>query len=159
MPVRADVFGLAATLYGTEPLPVPLVAPVSVTQLAFETADQVQPLPAVTPTLPVAAPDPTDCPVEFKVGAHVPWNEKPLETALAVEPWWSPDPDALVQDAVEISVQVNGKMRARVTVPANATQEVAVEIALRDDNVRKFVDGKPIRKAIYVPGKLANLVV
>ncbi len=56
-------------------------------------------------------------------------------------------------------MQVNGKMRARVSVPADATQDIAVQAALADQNVQKFVEGKPIRKAIYVPGKLVNIVV
>jgi leucyl-tRNA synthetase len=56
-------------------------------------------------------------------------------------------------------VQVNGKMRARVSIPADASQDVVVAAALADANVQKFVEGKPIRKAIYVPGKLANIVV
>jgi len=90
---------------------------------------------------------------------HELWNQLGHETALINERWWAPDPDALVQDALEISVQVNGKMRARVSVPAEAAQEAAVEIALRDENVQKFVEGKPIRKAIYVKGKLVNIVV
>jgi hypothetical protein len=67
-------------------LPVPLVAPVSVIQLAFETADHVHPVPAVTPTLPVVAAEPTDCPVEVSVGAHMLWKEKPFDAALAAEP-------------------------------------------------------------------------
>ena len=77
---------MAATLYGTVPLPLPLVAPVSVIQPAFDTADHVQPVPAVTPTLPVVAPAPTDCPVELIVGAQGAVNEKPFDTELAVEP-------------------------------------------------------------------------
>ena len=76
-----------------------------------------------------------------------------------MERWWAPDADALVQDSIEISVQVAGKMRARVTVPSDATQEMAVTAALADANVQKFVEGKPIRKAIYVAGKLVNIVV
>jgi leucyl-tRNA synthetase len=90
---------------------------------------------------------------------HQLWHELGHETALATERWWAPDPDALVQDSIEISVQVAGKMRARVTVPADATQEIAVAAALADANVQKFVEGKPIRKAIYVAGKLVNIVV
>jgi leucyl-tRNA synthetase len=90
---------------------------------------------------------------------HQLWRELGHEPALAQESWWAPDPDALVQDSIEISVQVNGKMRARVTIAADATQEVAIAAALADANVQKFVDGKPIRKAIYVPGKLVNIVV
>ena len=90
---------------------------------------------------------------------HELWQQLGHSTALAEESWWAPDPDALVQDSIEISVQVNGKMRARVTIPADAVQEIAIAAALEDANVQKFVDGKPIRKAIYVPGKLVNIVV
>ncbi len=90
---------------------------------------------------------------------HELWHQLGHETALIHERWWTPDPEALVQDSLEISVQVNGKMRARVTIAAEATQDAAVAAALADANVQKFVDGKPIRKAIYVKGKLVNIVV
>jgi leucyl-tRNA synthetase len=90
---------------------------------------------------------------------HELWQQLGHETALIRERWWQPDPDALVQDTLEISVQVNGKMRARVSVPAEATQDIAVQAALADANVQKFVEARPIRKAIYVPGKLVNIVV
>ena len=90
---------------------------------------------------------------------HELWHQLGHETALINEPWWTPDPEALVQDHIEISVQVNGKMRGRVSIPANATQEIAQAAALAEPNVQKFVDGKPTRKVIYVPGKLINIVV
>jgi leucyl-tRNA synthetase len=90
---------------------------------------------------------------------HELWHQLGHANALIHERWWAPDPDALVQDTIEISVQVNGKMRARVTIPADATQEVAVTAARADSNVQKFVESKPVRKAIYVPGKLVNIVV
>jgi leucyl-tRNA synthetase len=90
---------------------------------------------------------------------HELWRQLGHEPALATERWWTPDPDALVQEQIEISVQVAGKMRARVSVPVDATEDVAVKAALLDPNVQKFVEGKPIRKAIYVKGKLVNIVV
>ena len=90
---------------------------------------------------------------------HELWRQLGHEQALATERWWTPDPEALVQDQIEISVQVAGKMRARVSVPADATEDVAVKAALVDANVQKFVEGKPIKKAIYVKGKLVNIVV
>jgi leucyl-tRNA synthetase len=90
---------------------------------------------------------------------HELWRQLGHDTALATERWWAPDPDALVQEQVEISVQVAGKMRARVSIPADASEEVAVKAALADANVQKFVEGKPVRKAIYVKGKLVNIVV
>jgi leucyl-tRNA synthetase len=90
---------------------------------------------------------------------HELWHQLGHEQALALERWWAPDPDALVQEQIEISVQVNGKMRARVSIPADATEEMALQISLSDANVQKFMDGKPLRKAIYVKGKLVNIVV
>jgi leucyl-tRNA synthetase len=90
---------------------------------------------------------------------HELWHQLGHENALISERWWTPDPDALVQEQIEISVQVSGKMRARVSVPVDATEEMAVQAALADANVQKFVEGKPVRKAIYVKGKLVNVVV
>jgi len=56
-------------------------------------------------------------------------------------------------------VQVNGKLRARIEVPADATKDAAQAAALADDNVQRFIDGKAIRKVIVVPGKLVNVVI
>jgi leucyl-tRNA synthetase len=75
------------------------------------------------------------------------------------EPWPSYDEEALKTDKVRIVVQVNGKLRARLEVPASIGEERLREMVLDDDNVRKFVEGRAVLKFIYVPGKLANLVV
>jgi leucyl-tRNA synthetase len=56
-------------------------------------------------------------------------------------------------------VQVNGKLRGRVTVAAEASEETIKAAALADENVRRFIGDKPLRKVILVPGKLLNLVV
>jgi leucyl-tRNA synthetase len=56
-------------------------------------------------------------------------------------------------------VQVNGKLRGRVQVPADASEALVREAALADPNVQRFMEGKPLRKFVYVPGRLANLVV
>ena len=66
---------------------------------------------------------------------------------------------ALARETIEVVVQVNGKLRGRVTVPVGAAEDQVREAALGDANVQKFVEGKPVRKFVYVPGKLANLVV
>ncbi|QTH72086.1 leucine--tRNA ligase [Pseudoalteromonas xiamenensis] len=73
--------------------------------------------------------------------------------------WPIVDEQALVEDEKLIVVQVNGKLRAKLTVAADATQEQVKELAFADENVNKFTDGKEIRKVIYVPGKLLNVVV
>jgi leucyl-tRNA synthetase len=74
-------------------------------------------------------------------------------------PWPKVDDAALVQDEVQIVVQVNGKLRGQITVPATASKEFIEALALRDEGVAKHTDGKPIKKVIVVPGKLINVVV
>jgi leucyl-tRNA synthetase len=60
---------------------------------------------------------------------------------------------------VEVVVQVNGKVRGRVTVGRGASEAEVVGLALEEESVRKFVDGKPLRKKVYVQDRLLNLVV
>jgi leucyl-tRNA synthetase len=92
---------------------------------------------------------------------HVLWVElgysKQLGDLLDA-PMAVPADDALRQDEVELVVQVNGKLRGRVTVAAKASEEIIKAAALADEHVKRFVD-KPVRKVIYVPGKLINIVV
>ena len=90
---------------------------------------------------------------------HALWQELGHERAVIDERWPEPDARALVRDSVEVVVQVNGKLRGRVTVPANADEAEVREAALADEGVQRFIDGKAIRKFVYVPGKLANVVV
>jgi leucyl-tRNA synthetase len=73
-------------------------------------------------------------------------------------PWPAVDETALVEDSKLIVVQVNGKLRSKLTVAADAEQDSVEKLALADENVSKFTDGKTIRKIIYVPGKLLNIV-
>jgi leucyl-tRNA synthetase len=86
------------------------------------------------------------------------WQALGHETDVVDERWPAADESALAQDTVEIVVQVNGKLRARVQVSAGADEAVAREAALADPGVAKFVAGQPVRKLIYVPGKLVNVV-
>ena len=71
----------------------------------------------------------------------------------------SPTPQALVQDEIELVVQVNGKLRGSIRVPAGADRGTIEAAALSDAHVQKFVAGQPIKKTIIVPGKLVNVVV
>jgi leucyl-tRNA synthetase len=77
---------------------------------------------------------------------------------LAYQPWPRHDPALLVESTLEIPVQVNGKLRDRVVVPADATQQQLEQAALACEKVKPFLEGKTIRKVIVVPGKLVNLV-
>jgi len=56
-------------------------------------------------------------------------------------------------------VQINGKVRTRIEVPADITEEAARETALADGNIQRHIEDKKIRKVIYVPGRLVNIVV
>jgi leucyl-tRNA synthetase len=90
---------------------------------------------------------------------HVLWRELGHADAVIDARWPQPDPAALQQDSLEIVVQVNGKLRARIAVPADASDEETARYALADANVRRFVEGKELKKKIVVRGKLVNLVV
>jgi leucyl-tRNA synthetase len=90
---------------------------------------------------------------------HALWRNLGHATAVVDERWPDPDPDALVRAEIEVVVQVNGKLRSRITVAVSADESQVREAALADPNVQRFVAGKPVRKFIYVPGKLANVVV
>jgi leucyl-tRNA synthetase len=90
---------------------------------------------------------------------HALWHWLGHPGAVVDAPWPQADVDALVRAEIEVVVQVNGKLRGRITVATNADEAQVRVAALADPNVRKFVDGKPVRKFVYVPGKLANVVV
>ena len=90
---------------------------------------------------------------------HALWKELGHETALIDRRWPEFDEAALELDMIELVVQVNGKLRGRVSVPADAGKDVIEELAIADENVQRFVDGKAIRKVIVVPGRLVNVVV
>ena len=86
------------------------------------------------------------------------WSELGHETLLAESPWPEADESLLTDDTVTIGVQVNGKVRAQITLAPDASEDDARETALSEDNVKKFVEGKDIKKFIYVPGKIVNVV-
>jgi leucyl-tRNA synthetase len=90
---------------------------------------------------------------------HALWRELGHDTALIDEPWPAVDAGALEQSTLELVVQVNGRLRARITVAADADENTVRETALADPNVQRFVAGAAIRKTIVVPGKLVSIVV
>ena len=79
--------------------------------------------------------------------------------SLAYEPWPTYDPACLVKTTLEIPVQVNGKLRGRVTVPADETQAYILDVARKDPSVAAHMEGKTVKKEIYVQGRLVNFVV
>jgi Leucyl-tRNA synthetase len=73
--------------------------------------------------------------------------------------WFDADPAALIQDEVTIAVQVNGKLRTTVNVPAESTQHVVQEVIFSDEKMKKHLEGKTIVKEIFVANKIYNIVV
>jgi len=90
---------------------------------------------------------------------HRLWHVLGHAGAVVDETWPGVDEAALAADVVEIVVQVNGKVRGRVSVPADAGEDAVKAAALAEDNVSRHVAGKAVRRVVIVPGKLVNVVV
>ncbi len=90
--------------------------------------------------------------------SHHLWNEVGTGGTVEDAQWPAVDESALVEDEKLIIVQVNGKLRAKLTVAADAAQADVEQLGLTEENVSKFIADKTVRKVIYVPGKLLNIV-
>ncbi len=91
--------------------------------------------------------------------AHTLWHELGHAGAIVDARWPKADAAALATDAVEMVVQVNGKLRSHVVVAVDASEDTIKAAALADANVQRFVEGRPVRKLIVVKGRLVNVVV
>lgn len=91
--------------------------------------------------------------------SHALWQQLGHDEAVVNVAWPTIDESAMVQDKVELMVQVNGKLRSKISVAADANKETIEALALADENVQRFIDGNEIRKVIVVPGRLINIVV
>jgi leucyl-tRNA synthetase len=90
---------------------------------------------------------------------HALWRALGYAGALIDEPWMAVDAQALQSSTVTIVVQVNGKLRGRISLAADADEDAVRAAALADPNVKKFIGTAKVRKVIIVPGKLVNVVV
>jgi leucyl-tRNA synthetase len=87
------------------------------------------------------------------------WQSLGRRASLAYEPWPEYDPALIAEETVELAVQVNGKVRAKITVPAGASQEECVAAAKADPKIAAALAGKTVVKEIVAAGRLVNLVV
>jgi leucyl-tRNA synthetase len=87
------------------------------------------------------------------------WEGLGHEGGIDSAGWPAYDTTAILEEEMLIVVQVNGKLRGKVTVPAMAAENDVKDEALADGRVLPFIEGKTVRKVIYVPGKLINIVV
>lgn len=87
------------------------------------------------------------------------WEIMGFEGIVAEQAWPKYDPNKVTEDVIEMAVQINGKVRGLIMVPVDADLDMAKSLALSDDKIKMFTDGKTIVKEIYVPGKIFNIVV
>jgi leucyl-tRNA synthetase len=87
------------------------------------------------------------------------WELLGRKKSLAYEPWPAYDPALLVESEIEIAVQINGKVRGKIRIPAGADQETAHKAATAEPRVAEYLAGKHIVKVVYVPGRLLSFVV
>jgi leucyl-tRNA synthetase len=87
------------------------------------------------------------------------WREFGHDTSIHVSQWPRYDEKYLTQDVMQIVVQVNGKVRSRIELPTGAPEAAVLDAVKVDEKTAAFIDGKAIKKSIYVPGKLVNIVV
>lgn len=90
---------------------------------------------------------------------HRLWHALGHTEAVIDAPWPAIDETALITESLEMVVQVNGKVRAQITVPIKMTEDDVKELALNHENVKRHIEGKTVRKVIVVPSKLINVVV
>jgi leucyl-tRNA synthetase len=87
------------------------------------------------------------------------WQRLGHAESLAYERWPEADPQYLRADVIEIPVQVNGKVRGKITVPTDAGEAQVIEIARGDNNVSRHLAGQSVKRAIYVRGRILNFVI
>jgi leucyl-tRNA synthetase len=87
------------------------------------------------------------------------WSMLGHTRIISEEPWPQVDEDAVKVESVAVVIQVNGKVRARIQAPAGSSQDDVHALALQEANIRRYVEGKQIRKLVYIPDRLLNMVV
>jgi leucyl-tRNA synthetase len=97
-------------------------------------------------------------PITPHLSQHL-WWELGKDTPIIDHIWPEADPGLLIEETVEIAVQINGKLRATVNLDPNADQKTFENKALADINVQKYLEDKEIKKIIFVPGRLINIVI
>jgi leucyl-tRNA synthetase len=87
------------------------------------------------------------------------WQRLGNKASLAYEPWPTYDESLVKDDVIEMPVQVNGKVRGVISLPVGADETAVREAALAEPKVRSHMEGKAIKKVIFVPGKILNFIV
>jgi leucyl-tRNA synthetase len=97
-------------------------------------------------------------PITPHLSQHL-WWEFGEESPIIDCEWPEAIPELLIEETVEIAVQVNGKLRATIFLATNSEKEIFESAALNNENIQKYINGKEIKKIIFVPGRLVNIVI
>ncbi|MEC7789344.1 MAG: leucine--tRNA ligase [Chloroflexota bacterium] len=87
------------------------------------------------------------------------WATKGHSTSVHLENWPKPDQEAMIVDEIEIPVQINGKVRSKITLPTGTTEDGALQIAISNEQIRQIIEDSEIRRVIYVENRLLNIVI
>ncbi|MDO8668725.1 MAG: leucine--tRNA ligase [Candidatus Buchananbacteria bacterium] len=87
------------------------------------------------------------------------WENMGHKSSLVLEPWPQADKSKLKNETIELIVQINGKVRAKIKLPADVKEAEALKAAQADENVQKYLTGQTLKKTVFVPGKLISFVV
>ncbi|MBT4838324.1 MAG: class I tRNA ligase family protein, partial [Methylococcales bacterium] len=91
--------------------------------------------------------------------SHQLWQDLGYQGAVVDQPWSKVDSSALVKDEIQMVIQINGKLRSKIVVSASDDKSSIEKMALEDEKIIKFIEGKTIKKVIVVPKKLVSIVV
>jgi leucyl-tRNA synthetase len=123
------------------------------------TGAEIKPASAIVTFLKVLSPFAPHLAEELNARIASQFPDLAVKGFLSDSVWPTYDPAALIEDEVEVVFQVNGKLRDKVRVPIAASKEEIEALALASTRVQEFMEGKPAKKVIVVPGKLVNIVV
>jgi leucyl-tRNA synthetase len=86
------------------------------------------------------------------------WQRLGGQDSVHIQPWPDHDPEALIVQSIEVVIQVKGKVRGSMSVAVDCSKDELERLALASDVAKRWLEGKPPRRVIVVPGKLVNLV-
>ena len=86
------------------------------------------------------------------------WQQHGFEGYCSVSAWPAYDEDKCRDSEVEMAIQINGKLRGKIEVPASASKEEVEQLALTEQNIVRHLEGLTVRKVVVIPGKLVNVV-
>jgi len=87
------------------------------------------------------------------------WEKLKSPGDIAEQPWPTYDEKFLIEDEIDLVIQINGKLRATIKIPISADEDEIKKAALANPKIQQLISGKTIRKVVFVPKKLVNLVV